>query len=944
MNGVRSTFMRRGYLLTALAAAALMAASPGTAAAQNTSGITITGPANNTVNEGGTATYTVTVRGYVDAHIDTDTDGVVDAGEAGAANSLTVSLGTPTSDSEPVGTTGDDADLNSNAHVLSVTFNTPPNPSTANPLLFTQSKTISVATLHDNDAEDEHFTLTFDVSAGVGDLDTTADGDDPIALATKAGTPATSPYNPGVLIIDDDETQTYKLTLAPGQTPTEGAAFTVNLTASPAHMNGSGSLQVNIDKQRGWSVVVEGETDGDGSTTVGNAENNPSSAITITQAAGAANGDGNRVTDIVTVSAHTGRIGASKEEDSLSIDVADANLLQAVTAKVVDSDGVVLKEQPTSVEEGKSVKIRVMPLDKDGKVTTANEALEIALSSSGSADARDFRLSEPIKIGASGNNSNIVDLIVETDEDVGMEMLVLDATVSGERLKGTETKTVENVLEIGIDDATEKRVAPKSEDDAYSFITDPMNDAAGDDGLNPSESFMVTMSDLFELAIGYEATYGADSDGSAVSISERGDVVTITAEEAGTSKVTVTATAGAASSSFAPSQTVSNVAHVAFEVSVVDKELVVTLAADPMEIDEGGMSTITATANRAVVANDGEVVINLTVVGDGAELDADSITIAAGDMSGTAMLTATEDDADYENETVTVVASGSGIDGQASISIEVMDNDEAPAEPEPTNAIEAKPEDEAYPIITGAIDAGAGEEGLNPGESATIDAAELFTVMEGYTASYGVDVDGDAASASVSSGSHVTIMADALGEAKVTITGTATAAGSSFQAGQPAANVATVTFAVMVVDKGLTIELHGPDNVMAGNLVEGSEYHLTVKANRVVREDTMVSFAQRGGAENAASAADYELNDVTLLAGSDSVRATLNVVEDMEADAGHAMGEQLIIYAMAGDAESDDLMFTIWDEAVPALPLIAQLLLALFLMAGGARLYRRRQG
>ena len=30
--------------------------------------------------------------------------------------------------------------------------------------------------------------------------------------------------------------------------------------------------------------------------------------------------------------------------------------------------------------------------------------------------------------------------------------------------------------------------------------------------------------------------------------------------------------------------------------------------------------------------------------------------------------------------------------------------------------------------------------------------------------------------------------------------------------------------------------------------------------------------------------------------------------------------------------------------AVPALPLIGQLLLALFLMAGGSRLYRRRNG
>ena len=37
-------------------------------------------------------------------------------------------------------------------------------------------------------------------------------------------------------------------------------------------------------------------------------------------------------------------------------------------------------------------------------------------------------------------------------------------------------------------------------------------------------------------------------------------------------------------------------------------------------------------------------------------------------------------------------------------------------------------------------------------------------------------------------------------------------------------------------------------------------------------------------------------------------------------------------------------MFTIWDTAVPALPLIGQLVLALLMAFGGARLYRRRQG
>ena len=34
MNGARTTFMRKGYWLTALAAAVLLAASPGTALAQ----------------------------------------------------------------------------------------------------------------------------------------------------------------------------------------------------------------------------------------------------------------------------------------------------------------------------------------------------------------------------------------------------------------------------------------------------------------------------------------------------------------------------------------------------------------------------------------------------------------------------------------------------------------------------------------------------------------------------------------------------------------------------------------------------------------------------------------------------------------------------------------------------------------------------------------------
>ena len=206
--------------------------------------------------------------------------------------------------------------------------------------------------------------------------------------------------------------------------------------------------------------------------------------------------------------------------------------------------------------------------------------------------------------------------------------------------------------------------------------------------------------------------------------------------------------------------------------------------------------------------------------------------IAMGEMSGSAMLTATEDDADFEDETVTVVASGSGIDGTMQVAIAVTDNDEAPPVP---NQIEAKPQDEAYPVITAAIAAGAGEdEMLTYGESVELMASDLFTVMDGYTASYRVSVEGTAVTGSAD-GDSISVMAASAGEAKVTITGTAKMAASSFEASQDATNVASITFPVTV------------------------------------------------------------------------------------------------------EAEPEP-------EPVPALPLFGQLLLALFLMLGGARLYRRRQG
>ena len=691
MNGARTTYMRRGYLLTALAAAALLAVSPGTAEAQNT-GVTITGPSNNTVNEGGTATYTVNVRGYIAV--------AASAGSPTPAATATVTLGVPAPDTTDAATAGEPTDVSQNEG-NAVTFNIPANASTTVAQLFNQTKTIRLATTQDADAEDEKFTLTFTPTFGSLKVGTAADAADITAAAT----------NPTSLTIKDDETQTYVLALSPAtQRPQEGTPVTVSLMAVPAHEDGSKQLTLNLDKPApAWSLTVEGTAGNTATLDSATATDaTPGQAIQIINPPD----DKNRVSDTVTLTAHSGRAGASKLEDSLTVTLADNNALPAVTAKVVDKDGKVLDPQPTSVEEGKTVKIAVMPLDKDAKVTTANEDLEISLMPSGSADVRDYRALAKITITSGQNSSNVVDLMAEVDEDVGMETLVFDATVSGEKAKGTETSTSEGVLMLDIVDATERKIWAKAESEAYPKIQAAMKDGGGEEGLNPGESFMVMTDDL-------------------------------------------------------------------------------------------------------------------------------------------------------------------------------------------------------------------------------------FGVMDGYTASYGVSIEGGAVSASAS-GDSVTVMAEEAGEAKVTVTGTARAS-SSFQSEQTVSNVASITFPVMVTDMKLVVMLEAPDSVMDGNIVEGNSYDIMVSANRAVHEDTEVMI-MRDRAMSDADDDDFTVENATIMAGEMMATATLMVTEDMMDDSGHAAGEVLVLYGEVNGEETNSLMFTIWDTAVPALPLVAQLVLALFLALGGARLYRRRQG
>ena len=154
--------------------------------------------------------------------------------------------------------------------------------------------------------------------------------------------------------------------------------------------------------------------------------------------------------------------------------------------------------------------------------------------------------------------------------------------------------------------------------------------------------------------------------------------------------------------------------------------------------------------------------------------------------------------------------------------------------------------------------------------------------------------------------------------------------------------VGSVTIEIADNDMDITYTLSGPENM---NLVEGMDHAngtktaamLTVTASSAVVTDTEVMIMRDGA--STASADDYgPVESVMIMAGEMTGTTEVMAVED---DMAEDM-EMLILYGMVDGMNTTSVSFYLWDHAVPALPVIAQLLLAAFLAIGGFRRYRRR--
>ena len=277
-------------------------------------------------------------------------------------------------------------------------------------------------------------------------------------------------------------------------------------------------------------------------------------------------------------------------------------------------------------------------------------------------------------------------------------------------------------------------------------------------------------------------------------------------------------------------------------------------------------------------------------------------------------------------------------------------SNEATATPALVRLVWAKTEQEVADAITAARNAGYGDDmTFTAGETVVVRGSALFNAAEGVSLTFRTTSDDtDAATAAASDGT-VTVTARAAGMATITITAQASQPSGVTIVDQTDPGEASITFPVEVGLEALTLELSGPED--GTNLVEGGRAHangtagtVTVRAtaNRPVTEEVTVTLLpDRAMSDATATADDFAADPIVIEAGETTGLTVVIAVEDETAEG----MEELVLFGVAAGnagAVTGEVRLRLWDAAVPALPLVAQLLLAAFLAIGGYRRYRRR--
>ena len=366
-----------------------------------------------------------------------------------------------------------------------------------------------------------------------------------------------------------------------------------------------------------------------------------------------------------------------------------------------------------------------------------------------------------------------------------------------------------------------------------------------------------------------------------------------------------------------------------------------------MELAEGSKYKVKVEANRNQPSGEvtsETVTVSLalgddsTAVAEDYRITPSSVSIVGGlnDQSKTFTLEVLAGDGDIGDETLMLDAmvkggatNGAVTEEKGMLSVTLMDTT--------TLNVEPRSDVEVQLAVATAKNVADGPDDLwtYGDDDLSIKLGELFKLpADGFTTTAdAMSADAKVVTAEADDG-VVTVTAMGMGTTTVTVTATTAAS-----AAQISPNIATVEFEIEVDELTLVLMFEGDMDMM--NLVEGGEGAMvTVTANQMVAEDTMVMI-MRDRSMSDADDTDFMVEPMELMISAGEMEATA-MVKAVEDDMPEEM-EALVLYAMAGDIQAmGEVKFYLWDEAVPALPIIAQLLLAGLLGIGGFRRYRRR--
>ena len=277
-------------------------------------------------------------------------------------------------------------------------------------------------------------------------------------------------------------------------------------------------------------------------------------------------------------------------------------------------------------------------------------------------------------------------------------------------------------------------------------------------------------------------------------------------------------------------------------------------------------------------------------------------------------------------------------------------SNEATATPATVRLVWAKTEREVADAITAARNAGYGDDNtFTAGETVEVRGSSLFNAAEGVSVTFAATSDDRGVASAAESDGTVTVTARAAGMATITITARAPQSGVTIVE-QTDPREASIQFDVEVGLEALTLELSGPED--GTNLVEGGRAHangtagtVTVRAtaNRPVTEEVTVTLLpDRAMSDATATADDFTADPIVIEAGETTGLTVVIAVEDETAE---GMEELVLFGVAAGNAGevTGEVRLRLWDAAVPALPVIAQLLLAAFLLWVSGRRYLLRR-